>query len=60
MLISLSYHSVEDTIVVVTRCSSCRALFSNESDSERNWISEDPVYLLPITMHIYSAPIKRL
>lgn len=56
ILTSLSYHSVEDTIVVVTRCSSCRAFFSNEYDSEWNWISEDPVSLLPIRIPI-SNPI---
>lgn len=56
ILISLSYHSVEDTIVVVTRCSSCGAFFSNEYDSEWNWISEDHVSLLPIRILI-SNPI---
>jgi hypothetical protein len=56
ILISLSYHSVEDTSIVVTRCSSCGSFFANEYDSQWNWINETPVSLLPVRILI-SNPI---
>lgn len=52
MLISLSYHSVEETIVVVTKCVSCGAFYVNIYDSDWNWVDEAPVSLLPIPISI--------
>lgn len=52
MLISLSYHSVGEKIVVVTKCVSCGAFYVNIYDSEWNWIDEAPVSLLPIPILI--------
>lgn len=50
--ISLSYHSVGEKIVVVTKCVSCGAFYVNIYDSEWNWIDEAPVSLLPIPILI--------
>ena len=52
MLISLSYHSVGETIVVVTKCVSCGAFYVNIYDSDWNWVDEAPVSLLPIPISI--------
>jgi hypothetical protein len=52
MLISLSYHSVGETIVVVTKCVSCGAFYVNIYDSNWNWVDEAPVSLLPIPISI--------
>jgi hypothetical protein len=49
---SLSYHSVGETIVVVTKCASCGAFYANIYDSGWNWIDETPVSLLPIPIPI--------
>lgn len=52
MIISLSYHSVGETIVVVTKCVSCGAFYVNIYDSDWNWVDEAPVSLLPIPISI--------
>ena len=52
IIMSLSYHSVGDTIVVVTKCASCGAFYVNIYDSGWNWIDEAPVSLLPIPIPI--------
>jgi hypothetical protein len=52
IIISLSYHSVGDTIVVVTKCASCGALYANIYDSGWNWKDEAPVSILPIPIPI--------
>ena len=52
LLISLSYHSVGEKIVVVTKCVSCGAFYVNIYDSKWNWIDEAPVSLLPIPIPI--------
>lgn len=52
MLMSLSYHSVGKTIVVVTKCVSCGSFYVNIYDSEWNWVDEAPVFLLPISIPI--------
>lgn len=52
IIMSLSYHSVGETIVVVTRCASCGAFYANVYDSGWNWIDETPVVLLPILIPI--------
>jgi len=56
ILRSLSYHSFGESIIVMTRCSSCGASFTNEYDSEWNWIDEIPVSIPPIRILI-SNPI---
>jgi hypothetical protein len=58
ILISLSYHSAGETIVVVTKCASCGAFYVNEYDSEWNWIDEAPVSLLPIPIPISNQIIN--
>jgi hypothetical protein len=52
MLVSLSYHSVGETIVVVTKCVSCGAFYVNIYNSDWNWVDEAPVSLLPIPISI--------
>jgi hypothetical protein len=52
ILISLSYHSVGETIEVVTKCASCGAFYVNIYDSGWNWMGEAPVFLLPIPIPI--------
>jgi hypothetical protein len=52
IIMSISYHSVGDTIVVVTKCASCGALYANIYDSGWNWKDETPVSLLPIPIPI--------
>lgn len=52
MLVSLSYHSVGEEIVVMTKCVSCGAFCVNAYDSEWNWIYEAPVALLPLQITI--------
>ncbi len=52
MLVSLSYHSVGEEIVVMTKCVSCGAFCVNAYDSEWNWIYEAPVALLPLQIPI--------
>lgn len=56
ILISLSYHSLKKTIIVVTKCAMCGALYVNIYDSEWNWVDEAPVFLLPVSIPI-SNPI---
>jgi len=55
-IVSLSYQSVGEKIVVVTKCTSCGVFYANIYDSEWNWIDEVPVSLLPIRIPI-SNPI---
>lgn len=56
VLISLSYHSAEDNIVVVTKCVSCGAFYANIYDPEWNWVDEAQIMLLPIPIPI-SNPV---
>jgi hypothetical protein len=58
ILISLSYHSVGETIVVVTKCGSCGAFYVNIYDVGWNWIDEAPVSLLPISIPISNQIIE--
>jgi Zn-finger nucleic acid-binding protein len=58
MLVSLSYHSVSETNVVVTRCVSCRAFYANVYDLEWSWIDEVPLSLLPIPITISNQVIN--
>jgi hypothetical protein len=57
MLASLSYHSVGETIIVVTKCFSCGAFYVNIYDPEWNWVDEAPVSLLPIPIPISNQVI---
>lgn len=52
VLMSLSYHSVEENIVVVTKCTSCGAFYANIYDSDWNWVDEAHISLLPIPILI--------
>lgn len=52
ILMSLSYHSVGETIVVVTKCASCGVFCVNIYDSGWNWLDEATVSLLPIPIPI--------
>jgi hypothetical protein len=56
ILKSLSYHTIGESIIVVTKCTSCGAFYANIYDSEWNWIDEVPVSILPIRIPI-SNPI---
>ena len=56
ILLSLSYHSVEENIVVVTKCTSCGAFYANIYDSDWNWVDEAQISLLPIPILI-SNPV---
>lgn len=56
ILISLSYHSIGESIIVVTKCSFCGSFFANIYNSDWSWIDEIPVSLLPIRIPI-SNPI---
>jgi hypothetical protein len=58
ILVSLSYHSVSETNVVVTRCVSCRAFYANIYDLEWSWIDEIPLSLLPIPITISNKVIN--
>lgn len=55
-LMSLSYHSVGENIVVITQCVSCGAFYANIYDSCWNWVDEAQVILLPIPISI-SNPV---
>jgi len=55
-LLSLSYHAVGNTIIVITKCTSCGAFQANLYDSDWNWLEEVQVSLLPIRIPI-SNPI---
>lgn len=56
VLMSLSYHSVEENIMVVTKCTSCGAFYANIYDSDWNWVDEARISLLPIPILI-SNPV---
>ena len=56
VLMSLSYHSVGENIVVVTKCTSCGAFYANIYDSDWNWVDEARISLLPIPILI-SNPV---
>jgi hypothetical protein len=58
ILVSLSYHSVSETNVVVTRCVSCRAFYANIYDLEWSWVDEIPLSLLPIPITISNKVIN--
>jgi hypothetical protein len=60
ILISLSYHSFGENIVVMTKCASCSAFYLNIYDSDWNWIDEAPVSLLPIPIPISNQIIDDL
>jgi hypothetical protein len=57
ILISLSYHSIRESIVVVTKCAACGAFYANIYDSEWNWVDEAYVTLIPIPIPIFSQII---
>jgi hypothetical protein len=59
-IMSLSYHNFEETIIVVTKCTSCGSFYANMYDSEWNWINEVPVSLLPIRIQIANPIIDDL
>jgi hypothetical protein len=52
ILISLSYHLIGESIIVVTKCTFCGAFYANIYNSDWNWIDEVPVSLLPIRIPI--------
>jgi hypothetical protein len=56
ILISLSYHSIEESIIIVTKCIFCGSFYANIYDSDWIWRDEIPVSLLPIRIPI-SNPI---
>ena len=56
-LMSLSYHSEGETIVVATKCISCGSFYVNIYDSGWNWIDEAPLFLVPIPIQISSQVI---
>lgn len=58
ILISLSYHSIGENIIVVTKCAACGAFYINIYDYEWNWVDEAPVYLLPIPIQIFGQEIN--
>ena len=58
--ISLSYHAVGETIIVVTKCTSCGTFYANIYDSKWNWIDEIPISLLPIRIPITNPIIDDL
>jgi hypothetical protein len=60
ILLSLSYHSVGDKILVITRCVSCGSFYANIYDSDWNWVDEAPVTLLPIPIPISSEVVYDL
>jgi len=51
-LMSLSYHSAGETIVVATKCISCGSFYVNIYDSGWNWVDEKPLALIPIPITI--------
>ena len=57
IIISLSYHSIGENIVVVTKCAACGAFYANIYDSEWNWVDEAYISLLPITIPIFTQII---
>lgn len=52
ILMSLSYHSVGETIAVVTKCISCGSFYVNFYDPKWNWVDETPIFLVPIPIFI--------
>ncbi|KAF5031725.1 hypothetical protein [Methanosarcina mazei] len=56
ILMSLSYHTAEENILVVTKCASCGAFYANIYDSDWNWVDEAQISLLPIPIPI-SNPV---
>ncbi|WP_410509897.1 hypothetical protein RSJ42_07145 [Methanosarcina hadiensis] len=60
VLMSLSYHTAGENIVVVTKCVSCGAFYANIYDSEWNWVDEAQISLLPIPIPISSPVIESL
>ena len=60
IFISLSYHAVGETIIVVTKCTSCGAFYANIYDSKWNWIDEVPISLLPVRIPITNPIIDDL
>jgi hypothetical protein len=58
MLVSLSYHSVSQTNVVVTKCVSCGTFYANIYNLGWSWIDEAPLSLLPIPITINNQVIK--
>jgi hypothetical protein len=59
-LLSLSYHAVDNNIIVITKCTSCGAFQANIYDSEWNWLEEVQVSLLPIRIPISNPIIDSL
>ncbi len=57
IIFSLSYHSIGDTIGVVTKCSSCGAFSINIYDLQWNWMDEAAVSLRPIQIPITNQTI---
>lgn len=60
ILMSLSYHLIEESIIVVTKCTLCGAFYANIYDSDWNWIDEVPISLLPIRIPIANPIIDDL
>ncbi len=60
VLMSLSYHSIGENIVVVTKCVSCGAFYANIYDSDWNWADEAQIMLLPIPIPISNPVIDSL
>jgi hypothetical protein len=60
ILLSLSYHSVGEKILVVTRCVSCGSFYVNIYDPNWNWVDEAPISLLPIPIPIGSKIVDDL
>jgi hypothetical protein len=60
VLISLSYHTADENIVVVTKCTSCGAFYANIYDSNWNWVDEAQIILIPIPIPISNPVIGSL
>ncbi len=60
ILMSFSYHTVEDKNIIVTKCASCGAFYANIYDSDWNWVEEVHISLLPIQILISNQRIDDL
>lgn len=60
ILMSLSYHTVDNKNIIVTKCASCGAFYANIYDSDWNWVEEVHISLLPIQILISNQRIDDL
>ncbi|MCQ1536166.1 hypothetical protein FTO70_10840 [Methanosarcina sp. KYL-1] len=60
LLMSLSYHSVEGKLIVITKCTFCGSFSANIYDPEWNWTDEAPISLLPVPVPISNPVVDDL